>query len=182
MLYWPAGAALPPAVLPFQLKLVRPEDAGGTLKVSISDPALLVTDTVRLLAPVGATTAPDTEPPDARLAVLPGASTLWPRSEVPDSTCEACSPEASPEIEVCRLCRLDTSESPSICARNCVGSVGFSGSWFCICVLISCRKPAWLMFMFAGTPPTAPALPVAALAGVVRVEPIGRVEADICNP
>jgi len=97
------------------------------VKASTSAPLESVTDTVRLLLPAGAVTAPDTVPPAARLALLPGASTEWPRSEVPFSICALCRPAARPEIEVCRLCRLDTSESPSICARNCVGSVGLRG-------------------------------------------------------
>src|SRR5690242_18745418 len=75
-------------------------------------------------------------------------------------------------MEAWMLCRLDTWLRPSICARNCVGSVGLSGSWLCICVLISCRKPAWLICILAGRLSDTVPEPVAEpLAGVPELLP-----------
>ncbi len=63
-------------------------------------------DTVSLVAPAGALTAPAILPPLASVAVEPGASTDWPSRLAPLVACWA-------DIAVCMLCRLDTSLRPS---------------------------------------------------------------------
>ncbi len=78
MLYWPAGAAAPAAVVPSQLKVVSPEACAGTTKDWMVLPRASPIETVRLVAPAGALTAPLMVPPAASVALLPGAEHRWP--------------------------------------------------------------------------------------------------------
>ena len=88
----------------------------------------LVTVTVTLLAPDGTDTAPVTEPPlVSSVAVVLGASTVWPSMEAPLAICVDCRLVCRLVSELCMDCMLDTSLICSSWLRNWVGSVGCSG-------------------------------------------------------
>src|SRR6185437_8234375 len=89
MVYWPAGAAAPVLVVPFQENGVSPESFGVSLNELTGLPLESVIDTVSCDAPCGAVTAPAIVPPAARVAVAPGARTECPSRVVPFMICEA---------------------------------------------------------------------------------------------
>src|SRR5690349_14819417 len=89
--YVPAGAAVAAVVVAAHVEFVRAdEDCGETCRVRTSAPDESVTWMVTPVAPLGAGTAPLTEPPAASFAVVPAASTWWPMRLVPVSSCEDC--------------------------------------------------------------------------------------------
>ena len=80
------------------------------------------------MAPLGAITAPLTEPPvESRVAVVPGASTVWPIRVVPLAICVDCRLVCSDVSELCMVCMLETWLICSSWVRNWVGSAGCSG-------------------------------------------------------
>src|SRR6185437_9931048 len=78
MVYWPAGAAAPVLVVPFQENGVRPASFGVTLNEVTGLPLASAIETVSCEAPWGAMIAPAIAPPEESVAVPPGASTECP--------------------------------------------------------------------------------------------------------
>ena len=122
---------------------------------------------VTALAPDGAATAPLTEPPAARAAVVPAASTLCPIRLVPLSSCADCMLLDSAPIELFMELMPLTSLREAISLTNWLGSAGCVGSWFFSCAVISCRKLAWLICGMAAEPDEPFVVDTAAAAAAV---------------